>query len=122
MALKIEDLLDDIRKVRNDLVAQANPHFQSLTNIIYKWETKLVKDTPEYKQQKEMEEKEEQLERFKQREQEERENLERISREAKEEDNLKEMAKQWPEYTLEELKKEQALADDTEKFKEKDEN
>jgi len=42
MALKIEDLLDDIRKVRNDLVAQSNPHFQDLTNIIYKWETKLA--------------------------------------------------------------------------------
>ena len=122
MALKIEDLLDDIRKVRNDLVAQSNPHFQSLTNIIYKWETKIVHDTPEYKQQKEKEEKEEQLERFKQREQEERENLEKISKEAKEEDNLEEMAKQWPEYTLEELKKEQELADYTEKFKEKDEN
>ena len=57
MALKIEDLLDDIRKVRNDLVAQSNPHFQSLTNIIYKWETKLVEDTPAYKQHKEVEEK-----------------------------------------------------------------
>ena len=87
MALKIEDLLDDIRKVRNDLVAQSNPHFQDLTNIIYKWETKLVEDTPAYKQHKEIEEKEEQLERFKQREQEERENLERISREAREDEN-----------------------------------
>ena len=86
MTLKIEDLLDDIRKIRNGLVAQANPHFQSLTNIIYKWETKLVHDTPEYKQHKEREEKEEQLERFKKREQEERENLERISKEAREED------------------------------------
>ena len=35
-------ILNDIRKVRNDLVAQANPHFQSLTNIIYKWETKMA--------------------------------------------------------------------------------
>ena len=86
MALKIEDVLEDIRKVRNELVAQSNPHFQSLTNIIYKWETKLVEETPEYKQRKEQEEKEEQLERFKKREQEERENLERISREAREED------------------------------------
>ena len=119
MTLKIEDLLDDIRKVRNDLVAQSNPHFQDLTNIIYKWETKIVHDTPEYKRQKEREEKEEQLERFKKREQEERENLERVSKEAKE-DELKEMAKQWPEYTLEELKKEQALTDYTEKFKEDD--
>jgi sensor domain CHASE-containing protein len=42
--LDINELLDDIRKVRNDLVAQANPHFQSLTNIIYKWETKLVEE------------------------------------------------------------------------------
>jgi sensor domain CHASE-containing protein len=39
---KIKELLDDIKKVRNDLVAQNNPHFQDLTNIIYKWETKLA--------------------------------------------------------------------------------
>ena len=84
--LDINELLDDIRKVRNGLVAQSNPHFQSLTNIIYKWETKMVEDTPAYKQQKAIEEKEEQLERFKQREEEEKENLERISREAREED------------------------------------
>ena len=45
----------------------------------------------------------------------------RDERKAKE-DNLKEMAKQWPEYTLEELKKEQALADYTEKFKTKEYN
>ena len=75
MTLKIEDLLDDIRKVRNDLVAQSNPHFQDLTNIIYKWETKIVEETPEYK-----------LKTFEEREREERENLERISREAREED------------------------------------
>ena len=75
MALKIEDLLDDIRKVRNDLVAQSNPHFQFLSNIFYKWETKLVEETPEYK-----------LKTFEEREREERENLERISREAREED------------------------------------
>ena len=87
MALKIEDLLDDIRKVRNDLVAQSNPHFQDLTNIIYKWETKLVEDTPEFKRQKAIEEKEEQLERFKQREQEEREKLEEYSRKAGEDEN-----------------------------------
>ncbi len=37
------------------------------------------------------------------------------------EDNLKEMAKRWPEYTLEELKKEQALVDFANKFKIKDE-
>ena len=86
MTLKIEDLLDDIRKVRNDLVAQSNPHFQDLTNIIYKWETKIVEDTPAYKQQKAMEEKEEQLERFRQREQEEKEKLEEYSRKAREED------------------------------------
>ena len=86
MALKIEDLLDDIRKVRNDLVAQSNPHFQDLTNIIYKWETKIVQDTRAYKQQKAMEEKEEQLERFRQREQQEKEALEEYSRKAGEED------------------------------------
>ena len=37
MSSDVEELLNDIRKVRNDLVAQANPHFQSLTNIIYKY-------------------------------------------------------------------------------------
>ena len=42
MSSDVEELLNDIRKVRNDLVAQANPHFQSLTNIIYKWETKIA--------------------------------------------------------------------------------
>jgi hypothetical protein len=42
---KIKELLDDIRKVRNDLVAQSNPHFQDLTNIIYKWETRLATQT-----------------------------------------------------------------------------
>ena len=87
MTLDINELLEDIRKVRNALVAQSNPHFQDLTNIIYKWETKIVEDTPAFKQQKAIEEKEEQLERFKQREQEERENLERISREAREDEN-----------------------------------
>jgi hypothetical protein len=84
--LDINELLNDIRKVRNDLVAQSNPHFQDLTKIIYKWETKIVQDTPAYKQQKAMEEKEEQLEKFKQREQEERKNLEEYSRKAREED------------------------------------
>ena len=44
MTLKIEDLLDDVRKIRNDLVAQSNPHFQTLTNLIYKWEMKLLED------------------------------------------------------------------------------
>ena len=73
--LDINELLDDIRKVRNDLVAQSNPHFQSLTNIIYKWETKLVQRTPEYK-----------LKRFREREQKEREVLEEVSRKAREED------------------------------------
>ena len=38
----INELLDDIRKIRNDLVAQSNPHFQTLTNLIYKWEMKLL--------------------------------------------------------------------------------
>ena len=75
MALRIEDLLEDIRKVRNDLVAQSNPHFQSLTNIIYKWETKLVEETPEYK-----------LKTFEEREREEKKALEEYSRKAREED------------------------------------
>ena len=75
MALRIEDVLEDIRKVRNELVAQSNPHFQSLTNIIYKWETKLVEETPEYK-----------LKMFEEREQKEKEALEEVSRKAREED------------------------------------
>ena len=75
MALRIEDVLEDIRKVRNDLVAQANPHFQDLTNIIYKWETKLAEDTPEHK-----------LKMFIQREQNEKEALDEVSRKAREED------------------------------------
>lgn len=70
----IEELLDDIRKIRNDLVAQANPHFQTLTNLIYKWEMKLLKQTPEYK-----------LKMFEEREQKEREVLEEIARKAREE-------------------------------------
>ena len=78
MALRIEDVLEDIRKVRNDLVAQSNPHFQDLTNIIYKWETKLVQETPEYK-----------LKMFEEREQEEKEALEEVSRKAREEDENK---------------------------------
>ena len=106
--LDINELLDDIRKIRNDLVAQANPHFQTLTKLIYIWENKLLEDTPAYKQQKELEEKEEQLERFKKREQEEQENLEKISKEAREEEKY--------------LAHEQDLADWAESFKEKDEN
>ena len=38
----VKEILKDIRKVRDSLVAQANPHFQALTNIIYKWETKMA--------------------------------------------------------------------------------
>ncbi len=45
----INELLDDIRKIRNDLVAQSNPHFQTLTNLIYKWEMKLLEKTPKDK-------------------------------------------------------------------------
>ena len=75
MSDDVEEILEDIRKVRNDLVAQSNPHFQDLTNIIYKWETKLVQRTPEYK-----------LKMFREREQKEREVLEEISRKAREND------------------------------------
>ena len=38
----IRELLEEIKKVRNDLVHTNNPHFQSLQNIILKWETKLL--------------------------------------------------------------------------------
>jgi hypothetical protein len=75
MSNDIEELLDDIRKVRNDLVAQSNPHFQTLTNIIYKWETKLVEQTPEFK-----------FKKFKEREEKERQALEEYARKAREED------------------------------------
>lgn len=33
----INELLEDIKKVRNDLVAKNYP-YQQLTNLIYKWE------------------------------------------------------------------------------------
>ena len=42
--LVFKELLDDVRKIRNDFVAQSNPHFQTLTNLIYKWEMKLLED------------------------------------------------------------------------------
>ena len=64
---KIRELIEDIKKVRNDLVAQSNPHFQSLTNIIYKWETKLYEQTDEYKFaefERRMKEEEEALEEY----------------------------------------------------------
>ena len=38
----IRELLEEIKKVRDDLVHTNNPHFQSLQNIIYKWETKIA--------------------------------------------------------------------------------
>ena len=82
--MEIKDLLEDVKAYRNTMVARNFPH-QEITNLIMKWDQKLLEDTPEYKQRKEREAKEEQLERFKKREQEERENLERISKEAREE-------------------------------------
>ena len=42
MSDDVKEILKDIRKVRDNLVAQSNPHFQDLTNIIYKWETKIA--------------------------------------------------------------------------------
>ena len=38
----IRELLEEIKKVRDDLVHTTNPHLQSLQNIIYKWETKIA--------------------------------------------------------------------------------
>ena len=38
----IRELLEEIKKVRDDLVHTNNPHFQSFQNIIYKWETKIA--------------------------------------------------------------------------------
>ena len=74
MSLNIENLLDDVKAYRNTMVARNFP-FQEITNLIMKWDQKILEETPEYK-----------LKMFKEREQEERENLERISREAREED------------------------------------
>ena len=72
----VKQILEDIRKVRNDLVAQSNPHFQDLTNIIYKCETKLYEQTDEYK-----------FAEFERRMKEEEEALEEYSRKAREEDD-----------------------------------
>jgi hypothetical protein len=74
MTLRIENLLDDVKAYRNTMVARNFP-FQEITNLIMKWDQKILEETPEYK-----------LKMFQEREQEERENLERISREAREED------------------------------------
>ena len=74
MALNVEDLLDDVKAYRNTMVARNFP-YQEITNLIMKWDQKILEETPEYK-----------LKMFQEREQEERENLERISREAREED------------------------------------
>ena len=82
--MEIKDLLEDVKAYRNTMVARNFP-YQEITNLITKWDQKLLEDTPEYKQRKEREAKEKQLEEFKKREQEERENLERVSREAREE-------------------------------------
>ena len=74
MTLNVEDLLDDVKAYRNTMVARNFP-YQEITNLIMKWDQKILEETPEYK-----------LKMFQEREQEERENLERISREAREED------------------------------------
>ena len=36
----VNDLLEDLKKLRNDMVAKNYP-YQQLTNLIYKWEDKL---------------------------------------------------------------------------------
>ena len=74
MSLNIENLLDDVKAYRDTMVARNFP-YQEITNLIMKWDQKILEETPEYK-----------LKMFQEREQEERENLERISREAREED------------------------------------
>ena len=68
----IRELLEEIKKVRNDLVHTNNPHFQSLQNIILKWETKLLEEEPEFK-----------LKKFKEREEKERQALEEYARKAR---------------------------------------
>ena len=41
-----EELLEDLKKHRNDMVARNYP-FQQLSNLILKYEAKEVKDTPQ---------------------------------------------------------------------------
>ncbi len=72
----IRELLEEIKKVRDDLVHTNNPHFQSLQNIILKWETKLLEEEPEFK-----------LKKFKEREEKERQALEEYARKAREDDS-----------------------------------
>ena len=43
MALRIENLLDDIKTYRDDMVARNYP-FQEISNIIIKWETELQEE------------------------------------------------------------------------------
>ena len=56
--MEIKDLLEDVKAYRNTMVARNFPH-QEITNLIMKWDQKLLEDTPEYKQRKEREAKEE---------------------------------------------------------------
>ena len=46
MMSKVEELLEDIKKHRDDMVARNYP-FQQITNLIYKWEEILSKDKNE---------------------------------------------------------------------------
>ena len=43
---RAEELLEEIKEYRNDMVAKNYP-FQQLTNLIYKWEEILQKDKNE---------------------------------------------------------------------------
>ena len=54
--MEIKDLLEDVKAYRNTMVARNFPH-QEITNLIMKWDQKLLEDTPEYKQRKEQEDK-----------------------------------------------------------------
>tara|TARA_A100001201_G_scaffold133133_1_gene120130 strand:+ start:510 stop:710 length:201 start_codon:yes stop_codon:yes gene_type:complete len=65
----VEELLNDIKKLRDEMV-QANWPAQRLSNIILKYEMKMKEDP---------------IERFKQREKEEQEALEEVARKAREE-------------------------------------
>ena len=72
--MEIKDLLEDVKAYRNTMVARNFPH-QEITNLIIKWDQKVLEETPEYKERM-----------FAEREQQERETLEEISRKAREED------------------------------------
>ena len=72
--MEIKDLLEDVKAYRNTMVARNFP-YQEITNLIMKWDQKLLENTPEYK-----------VKIFEQRMKDDAENLEKIAKEAREKD------------------------------------